>query len=100
MSAAAAAAEDVEMKEEIIDNAAFDEAVSIEDVNPNKAIQLYHTVLDDADATGTLVKIKEESILRLASLYAKTGKTAELKQLLVQIRPFFSQIPKSRTAKI
>lgn len=92
---------DEEMKEEKeIDNAAFDEAVSIEDVNPLKAISLYRSVLADADPSNLLAKIKEESILRLGALYSKLGQTSELKQLFVDIRPFFARIPKSRTAKI
>lgn len=94
---------DVEMKDDsevLIDNAAFDEAVSIEDVSPTKAMQLYQQVVLDADASGDHVRVKEESVAKLAALYAKHGKTTELKQLLTTIQPFFATIPKSRTAKI
>lgn len=93
------AEEDIKEEKEV-DNAAFDEAVSIEDVNPAKALTLYRSVLNDADPSNVLAKLKEESITRMGALYAKLGQTAELKQLFVDIRPFFTRIPKSRTAKI
>ena len=83
-----------------LEHAAFDEAVSIEDVNPSKAASLYHSVLAEEDPANALVKVKEESIARLGALYAKQGQGAELKRLFVDIRPFFTRIPKSRTAKI
>ncbi len=87
-----------------------------------------------ADPNGKLVKIKEESIMHLATLYSKQGsaqlcihcrpercsrpvvrssltdinssatplfsRQQDFKTLFVSIRPFFSSIHKSRTAKI
>jgi len=89
---------DVEMKE--IDNDAFDEAVSIEDVRPDRAMELYRSLLAEDDPEGRLVKVKEESINRLGRLYTKHGRVKELKQLFVDMQPFFGTIPKSRTGKI
>jgi len=91
--------------EKIIDHAQFDEAVSIEDVNPKRAAELYHAVLAeqppaDADAATALTKVQEEAVARLGALYARTGQTAPLRQLFVDVRPLFGRIAKSRTAKI
>jgi 26S proteasome regulatory subunit N6 len=69
-------------------------------VNHKRAIDLFNAVLHDVDPSGRLAKIKEESIVHLGQLYAKHGLTAELKQLFIDIRPFFTTVPKSRTAKI
>jgi 26S proteasome regulatory subunit N6 len=83
-----------------IDNAAYDEAVSIEDVNPTKAATLLHAVLAEADPKLLLVKMKEDSIMRLGAIYSKRGEVDHLQALFLAIRPFFVVIPKSRTAKI
>lgn len=69
-------------------------------MNPAKAITLFRSVLLEADPSNLLAKLKEESIMHLGALYAKQGQTKELKALFVDIRPFFTRIPKSRTAKI
>jgi len=55
------------------------------------------------DAPGTdaeAIKQKEQAITDLSSLYVKTEKAAELRDLLGQLRPFFAVIPKAKTAKI
>jgi len=97
--------EDVE--EKVVDHAAYDEAVSIEDVNPKRAAELYHSVLaeqpvagSDAAAAANLTKVQEEAVLKLGQLYARTGQSGPLRQLLVDVRPLFGRIAKSRTAKI
>lgn len=88
-----------------VDNAAFDEAVSIEDVDPARAASLYHAVLSeqppaDAEAAAALTKIQEEAVTRLGALYARTKQTDPLRKLFVDVRPLFGRIAKSRTAKI
>lgn len=45
-------------------------------------------------------KVKENSIYGLGQLLAKMGRAEELGKLLTTIRPFFSSIPKAKTAKI
>eukprot|EP00946_MAST-07B_sp_MAST-7B-sp1_P005131 g5131.t1 len=45
-------------------------------------------------------KIKESSIYGIASIYAAAQRTADLVGLLSRIEPFFSTLPRARTAKI
>jgi len=45
-------------------------------------------------------KSKEIAIYKLGEIYAALGQPEQLRQLIFEIRPFFSQIPKARTAKI
>jgi len=47
-----------------------------------------------------VIKSKEEAIYKLGELYARLGRTDSLHKLVVDIRPFFSILPKSRTTKI
>lgn len=46
------------------------------------------------------VKIKEGAILSLAELLVEQGKPEEVGKLLKELRPFFTTIPKAKTAKI
>lgn len=47
-----------------------------------------------------MVKVVEESIYRLAEIFAKTGRLAELQALFVEVRPFFANVAKAKTAKV
>jgi len=73
---------------------------SMEGSQPDKAVEMYKQLIAQDDATGELARTKEAAILRLAQLYAKLQRPADLKNLVVEIRPFFSTIPKAKTAKI
>ena len=46
------------------------------------------------------VRVKEQAIYNLGDLLAATGKAKELNQLLREVRPFFTYVPKAKTAKI
>lgn len=78
----------------------FDQAVDLEAENVDKAVTLYRQVVAKDDAREELSKIKEDSIYRLATIFARRGSSAELKNLLVEIRPYFETLAKSKTAKI
>lgn len=78
----------------------YDTAISIEDVRPLEAVGLFRTILHMVDKELKLLRVKEESILHLGKIYAKLDRHDDLRKLFVEIRPFFSVIPKSRTAKI
>jgi 26S proteasome regulatory subunit N6 len=45
-------------------------------------------------------KIREKSVIALGNLYVSHGKIVMLKQLLEEIRPLFTALPKAKTAKI
>jgi len=45
-------------------------------------------------------KIKEQAICKLGELFADLRRVDDINKLLIQIRPFFSNIPKAKTAKI
>merc|ERR1711977_777820 len=47
-----------------------------------------------------LAKAREEAALTLADLYANRGSSDKLVGLLEDLKPFFSTIPKAKTAKI
>uniref|UniRef100_A0A0G4FTB7 PCI domain-containing protein n=1 Tax=Chromera velia CCMP2878 TaxID=1169474 RepID=A0A0G4FTB7_9ALVE len=55
---------------------------------------------DSTDDTGEDVKVQEQSIYALGQLFVQEGNTQGLKNLMTEIRPFFTKLPKARTAKI
>lgn len=48
----------------------------------------------------TANKVREEAIYNLGRLFSTRGETDNLKQLFIDTRPFFSRLPKAKTAKI
>lgn len=64
------------------------------------AVLLYRDVLAIDDPDGELLKIKEQSVYKITTIYAGNCDAAVLKTLLVQIRPFLATIAKAKTAKI
>lgn len=61
---------------------------------------LYRHIIESTATGETANKIKEQSIYKLGEIYAKNGEAEKLRELLAQIRPFFSSIAKAKTAKI
>ena len=78
----------------------YEQALEIQDTKPKEAIKLYLGLINSGDYAGPRVKVVEESIYRLGSLYAKDSLLSDLKDLFIQIRQFFAEIPKAKTAKI
>ncbi|KAK9789747.1 hypothetical protein WJX73_005581 [Symbiochloris irregularis] len=72
------------------------EARPAESISAFRDIILSSTKANDAES----VKVKEQSIQKLADLYASKEDAQALKTLLVELRPLFDVIPKAKTAKI
>jgi 26S proteasome regulatory subunit N6 len=68
----------------------------------DQAVATYNKIIFDESnlKDDELLRIKEEAIYRLGDLYCRLGKPVELSNLLKQLRPFFQDIPKAKTAKI
>lgn len=64
------------------------------------AVPMFEQMVVVDDPEGIYVKLKESSIYKLGELYTKLSLAKKLRELLVNIRPFFSGIPKAKTAKI
>lgn len=82
-------------------NQAYDAAVKAQDSSPAEAISQHRAIVlgsfpNDADS----VKVKENSIMKLAELYAAQKDAQSLRKLLSELRPLFAAIPKAKTAKL
>eukprot|EP00744_Colponema_vietnamica_P001966 GILI01003172.1.p1 GENE.GILI01003172.1~~GILI01003172.1.p1 ORF type:complete len:445 (+),score=141.47 GILI01003172.1:81-1337(+) len=79
----------------------FESAKEVEDVQPDRAIALYNQVIKSPNASDEeSVKVKEQAIYKLGELLAKCKRADDLRVLLTDIRPFFSNLHKAKTAKI
>nr|GMD27435.1 26S proteasome non-ATPase regulatory subunit 11 homolog [Ipomoea batatas]GMD28692.1 26S proteasome non-ATPase regulatory subunit 11 homolog [Ipomoea batatas] len=67
---------------------------------PSEAIAILYRVLNDPSSSSEALRIKEQAISNLSDLLRQENRAEELKNLLTQLRPFFSLIPKAKTAKI
>mmetsp|Transcript_406 Transcript_406/g.1409 ORF Transcript_406/g.1409 Transcript_406/m.1409 type:complete len:420 (-) Transcript_406:68-1327(-) len=81
-------------------NEKYEEALEVKDVKPDFAIAAFGEIIAAEVDDDSANKVKENSIYGLGQVLAKMGRAAELGQLLTTIRPFFSSIPKAKTAKI
>lgn len=68
--------------------------------NPSEAIAILYRVLADPSSSSEAIRIKEQAIANLSDLLRQENRAEELTNLLTQLRPFFSLIPKAKTAKI
>ncbi|KAK6125670.1 LOW QUALITY PROTEIN: hypothetical protein DH2020_040596 [Rehmannia glutinosa] len=67
---------------------------------PAEAISIYYGILENPSSSSEALRIKEESITKLSDLLRQEGRAEDLQNLLTKLRPFFSLIPKAKTAKI
>ncbi|RXN09657.1 26S proteasome non-ATPase regulatory subunit 11B [Labeo rohita] len=80
----------------------FQRAQSLISTDRNASIDILHSIVrrdvqeDDEEA----VRVKEQSILELGTLLAKTGQAAELGGLLKFVRPFLISISKAKAARL
>ncbi|PIN15774.1 26S proteasome regulatory complex, subunit RPN6/PSMD11 [Handroanthus impetiginosus] len=68
--------------------------------NPAEAISILYGVLENPSSSSEALRIKEQAINNLSDLLSREGRAKDLQNLLTQLRPFFSLIPKAKTAKI
>jgi len=80
----------------------LEHADSIAQTDNVHAIKIYQQILAAAgsDPSEEVTKVKENAIYRLGKLYAKLGRLNELTGLITQVRPFFENVSKAKTAKI
>jgi 26S proteasome regulatory subunit N6 len=71
-----------------------------EQIDNIKAEQLFLKVINFNSEAEESIKCKENAILKVGNIYAKENNVKGLTQLLEIVKPFFSVIPKARTAKI
>lgn len=62
--------------------------------------QLRQKVFGDQSTDAEAVKQREEAIGQLSDAYVKQQDAKALTDMLSQLRPFFTVIPKAKTAKI
>lgn len=65
-----------------------------------ESIAILYGVLADPSSSSEALRIKEQAISNITDLLAQEKKAEDLRSLLTQLRPFFSLIPKAKTAKI
>ncbi|KAG1358802.1 26S proteasome non-ATPase regulatory subunit 11 [Cocos nucifera] len=75
-------------------------AQALEAKDPSLSISILYHVLENPSSSPESLRIKEQAISNLTELLMQERKAEELRSLLTQLRPFFSLIPKAKTAKI
>ncbi|KAL3626742.1 26S proteasome regulatory subunit rpn6 [Castilleja foliolosa] len=68
--------------------------------NPSEAISVLYGILENSSSSPESLRIKEQAITNLSDLLRQEGRAQDLMDLLTKLRPFFSLIPKAKTAKI
>ncbi|CAH9090717.1 unnamed protein product, partial [Cuscuta europaea] len=67
---------------------------------PSESLSILHNILNSPSSSSDALRIKEQAIANLSDLLRQENRADDLKNLLTQLRPFFSLIPKAKTAKI
>ncbi|XP_057434643.1 26S proteasome non-ATPase regulatory subunit 11 homolog [Lotus japonicus] len=75
-------------------------ALALEAKDPSEGISILYRVLEDPSSSPEALRMKEQAITNLTDLLRQENRGEDLRSLLTQLRPFFSLIPKAKTAKI
>lgn len=75
-------------------------AQALEAKDHAESISILYGVLANPSSSSEALRIKEQAISNLTDLLTQEKKAEDLRSLLTQLRPFFSLIPKAKTAKI
>ncbi|KAL7104647.1 hypothetical protein ACP275_08G258900 [Erythranthe tilingii] len=67
---------------------------------PAEAISILYSIIENPSSSSDALRIKEQAITALSDLLRKEGQSEDLRNLLTKLRPFFTLIPKAKTAKI
>ncbi|XAR72328.1 hypothetical protein NMG60_11018927 [Bertholletia excelsa] len=67
---------------------------------PSEAITILYHIIENPSSSSEALRIKEKAISNLSDLLREQNRAEDLRNLLTQLRPFFSLIPKAKTAKI
>ncbi|KAL6552253.1 26S proteasome regulatory subunit rpn6 [Orobanche gracilis] len=67
---------------------------------PSEAISVLYGILENPSSSSEALRIKEQAITNLSDLLGQEGRAQDLQDLLTKLGPFFSLIPKAKTAKI
>ncbi|NXP80122.1 PSD11 ATPase, partial [Ramphastos sulfuratus] len=80
----------------------FQRAQSLLSTDREASIGILHSIVkrDVQENDEEAVQVKEQSILELGSLLAKTGQAEELGGLLKYVRPFLNSISKAKAARL
>lgn len=80
----------------------LDKAESFSEIDPLKAIKFLEEIvnIDMECSDEETIRVKEQAILDLGSLYFKTKKALELAHLIKYIRPFLKDVSKAKAAKL
>ncbi|CAH2034256.1 unnamed protein product [Thlaspi arvense] len=71
-----------------------------QEANSSEAISILYQVLEDPSSSPEAIRIKEQAISNLCDRLTEEKRGEDLRTLLTKLRPFFSLIPKAKTAKI
>ncbi|XBJ02305.1 26S proteasome non-ATPase regulatory subunit 11 homolog [Triticum dicoccoides] len=75
-------------------------AMAQEAKDASKSISILYRVIQDPSSSADALRTKELAITNLTNYLTEESRAEELRNLLTQLRPFFSLIPKAKTAKI
>ncbi|XP_032807114.1 26S proteasome non-ATPase regulatory subunit 11 isoform X1 [Petromyzon marinus] len=80
----------------------FNRAQSLLHCDQKTSIDILHQLVkrDVEDEDEEAIRVKEQSILELGGLLAKTGQAAELGGLLKFVRPFLNSVSKAKAARL
>uniref|UniRef100_A0A0D6R5W1 PCI domain-containing protein n=1 Tax=Araucaria cunninghamii TaxID=56994 RepID=A0A0D6R5W1_ARACU len=76
------------------------QALDLKDSDPQGAMGLLRQIIEGPSSSSEALRIKEQAISHLSDLLTQEKRGEELRSLLTVLRPFFSLIPKAKTAKI
>jgi len=83
----------------------YQEAQSIATQDRQRGIEIYNQIVYSSDTSAKasneeLIRVKEQAILELGSLLARSGRGQELANLIRSVRPFLNLVSKAKAAKL